>query len=474
MHDDQLSLRQRLRRLAPCVFLALVLWNLPIPDGLNPVGWQVFSIFIAVIASFIIRPFPVGAMVIFGLVVLMVTKTLTPVEALAGYADTTVWLVVSAFLIAGVVIHTGFGRRIALLLVSRLGKSTIGLGYSLCGAELILGPFVPSNTARGGGIVAPITDSLARALDSTPENHPERAGQYLTLVGAHANLIAAAMFLTGMAANPLVSRAAMDVFNIEFGWGTWALGALVPGLVGFSLLPLFIFYLAKPTLLQTKAAQVEARKELGEMGAWSTGEKVMAAVFILLLGLWTTKPLHGMSTTLTAWIGISILLITQTTNWDRTIKNDKAWDTLIWLGGLLTMANSLKTHGFIDWFALAMQGWVANIDGLTVTIVLALIYFYSMYAFSMLTAHIAALIAAFFAVALAAGAPALLTIAILAYFSNLCGALTNYSTGPIIVYFGLGYVEPQKWFSTGFLVGLYHLVIWLTVGLGWWKVLGWW
>ena len=217
MHDDQLSLRQRLRRLAPCVFLALVLWNLPIPDGLNPVGWQVFSIFIAVIASFIIRPFPVGAMVIFGLVVLMVTKTLTPVEALAGYADTTVWLVVYAFLIAGVVIHTGFGRRIALLLVSRLGKSTIGLGYSLCGAELILGPFVPSNTARGGGIVAPITDSLARALDSTPENHPERAGQYLTLVGAHANLIAAAMFLTGMAANPLASMPAMDVFIIEFG-----------------------------------------------------------------------------------------------------------------------------------------------------------------------------------------------------------------------------------------------------------------
>ena len=34
-----------------------------------------------------------------------------------------------------------------------------GLGYALCCAELILGPVVPSNTARGGGILAPIVDS---------------------------------------------------------------------------------------------------------------------------------------------------------------------------------------------------------------------------------------------------------------------------------------------------------------------------
>lgn len=60
------------------------------------------------------------------------------------------------------------------------------------------------------------------------------------LVGAHANLIAAAMYLTGMAANSLVRKAANDVFGIDFGWGTWALGAIVPAVLSFLVLPLLI------------------------------------------------------------------------------------------------------------------------------------------------------------------------------------------------------------------------------------------
>ncbi len=92
----------------------------------------------------------------------------------------------------------------------------------------------------------------------------------------------------------------------------------------------------------------------------------------------------------------------------------------------------------------------------------------------MLTAHISAMVAAFFGVALAAGAPPLLPVALLAYFSCLCACTTNYSTGPVVIYFGLGYVPVSKWFSIGFLISLYHLVIWMGLGLGWWKLLGWW
>ncbi len=92
----------------------------------------------------------------------------------------------------------------------------------------------------------------------------------------------------------------------------------------------------------------------------------------------------------------------------------------------------------------------------------------------MITAHMSALVGAFFAVALAADAPPLLTVAVLAYFSSLCACTTNYSTGPVIIYFGLGYVETGKWFRIGFLVSLFHLVIWFGIGLLWWKALGWW
>ena len=121
-----------------------------------------------------------------------------------------------------------------------------------------------------------------------------------------------------------------------------------------------------------------------------------------------------------------------------------------------------------------MQTQVAGLSGIVVVLALALIYFYSMYGFSMLTAHISALVGAFFTVALAAGAPPLLTVAVFAYLSSLCGCMTNYSTGPVIIYFGLGFVETGKWFRVGFFVSLFHLVIWFGIGLPWWKALGWW
>ena len=200
----------------------------------------------------------------------------------------------------------------------------------------------------------------------------------------------------------------------------------------------------------------------------------MAAVFVLLLLLWSTAFLHGMGSGLVAWIGVCVLLLTGTESWDEVTGNSKAWDTLIWLGGLVTMANALKSKGVIDWFADIMSGQVSGLSGVWVVLVLGLVYFYSMYGFSMFTAHITALIGAFFAVAAVAGAPPWLTVAVLAYFSCLCGAMTNYSTGPVVIYFGLGYVPVSKWFKIGFIVSVFHLAIWLTIGMAWWKLLGWW
>jgi DASS family divalent anion:Na+ symporter len=461
-------------RLGLCVAIAASTWLIPPPEGLTAIGWQTLGVFVATITGFIARPLPMGPLVLLALVALSVTRTLDFKTVMGGYGNTTVWLVVAAFLIAGAVERTGFGRRIALTLVRLLGKTTLGLGYAVCAAELVLGPCVPSNTARGGGIMAPIVQSLANALGSRSTDAPERAGQFLVLTGAHANLITAAMFLTGMAANPLVSKAAGDVYGIEFGWATWALGAIVPGLVALALLPLVLYKLMPPTLKDASAARASASDDLAKMGAWTVPQIVMGAVFVLLIGLWASKGLHGLGTGLVALIGVLLLVLTGTEKWEDITGNSKAWDTLIWLGGLLAMANALRDEGVVAWFAESIQSQVAGMSAVPLAITLAVIYFYSMYAFSMLTAHISAMVAAFFAVALAAGAPPMLTVGLFAYFSCLCACTTNYSTGPVIIYFGLGYVQAPAWFRVGAVISIFHIVVWLGVGMAWWKLIGWW
>lgn len=56
---------------------------------------------------------------------------------------------------------------------------------------------MPSNTARGGGIVLPVVNSIATTLGSTP-THDSKLGAFLMLVGSHSNLLSASMYLTGM------------------------------------------------------------------------------------------------------------------------------------------------------------------------------------------------------------------------------------------------------------------------------------
>jgi len=480
-------------RLAAAVAVGFVLWFLPAPSGVSldgnyyadgasaPQGavglaaaWHVFAVFAAAIVAFLLRPLPMGAVTLIALTVLAATGTVDFNAVLVGYSDSTVWLVVTAFLIAGAMVQTGLGRRVALTLVVRLGRTPRGLGYAICASEMVLGTLIPSNTARGGGVLFPITRSLAGALDSHPEKNPQRIGAFLMTVGAHANLIAAAMYLTGMAANPLVRRAALDVFGIDFGWGRWALGAIVPALISFVLLVQVAYRLERPTITGVAEARERARTDLAALGAWSTGEKIMAFVGLVLVVLWSTKAWHHMGTTQVALIGLCILLVTRVATWRSLIENAGAWDAMVWVGGILTMANHLRDTGFIGWFAHNVAESVSGLSGITVIVVLALVYFYSMYGFSMLTAHIAAMVAAFMAIAGTAGTPPLVAIALLAYFSDLCAALTPYSSGPIIIHFGAGYVSAHRWFRNGLVIALMHTAIWIPIGLLWWKLLGWW
>jgi DASS family divalent anion:Na+ symporter len=241
-----------------------------------------------------------------------------------------------------------------------------------------------------------------------------------------------------------------------------------------AILPVLARWLMPPTLDDARAARESASQALRAMGPWSRDQKIVGVVLLALLALWATTSFHGYPAALVAWIGIVIFLLTRIQSWDDVVGNTGAWDIMLWLGGLLALATALREEGVIKMFAERVGSSVGHLSGLAVALFLCVVYFFSMYAFSMLTAHISAFAGAFFVIALAAGSPALVMVPLFAYFSNLCGSTTNYSTGPVIIYFGLGYVSPRRWLRTALVVSLFHVLLWIAVGLGWWKALGWW
>ena len=174
----------RWKLIAPLVvWLAIYLW--PVPAGLNVNQWHYFAVFAAVITGLILESMPVGAVGLIGLTVAGVGGYIDPDPGkslrwmLAGFAESTVWLIVGAFVFSIGYRKSQLGRRIALVLVRRLGTNTLGLGYAVAMSDFLLAPATPSNTARSGGIVYPIISNIPRIYGSEPGPTAGKIGTYV-------------------------------------------------------------------------------------------------------------------------------------------------------------------------------------------------------------------------------------------------------------------------------------------------------
>ena len=191
------------------LIVGTIIWFIPPPAGVQPKAWHLLAIFVATIVGIIIKPLPMGAIALLGIAATAITGTLSIDQALSGFGNGTIWLIVAAFFISRGFIKTGLGSRIAYLFMAALGKKTLGLGYGIIATDLILAPAIPSNTARAGGIIFPLLKATARAYGSEPEDGTaHKIGAFLTLAAFQGNVITSAMFLTAMAANPLAAKLA--------------------------------------------------------------------------------------------------------------------------------------------------------------------------------------------------------------------------------------------------------------------------
>ena len=473
-NKESAELRSKLVRWLIVAGVAVGILLAPRPSDIPPQAWRLLAIFAATIAGSILQPLPGEAMVLLGVSAVAVFQVLPIEQALGGYADPIVWMVLAAFFISRGMIKTGLGRRIAFLFIKWIGHRSIGLSYALASTDVVLGTVIPSTAARSGGIIFPITKSLAEAYESRPGVTARRLGAFLMCSVYQCEVVICAMFLTGQASNPLIAKFALEVTGIEITYARWAIASIVPGIVSLLLVPLVIYKIFPPEIKHTPAAAKFAAKELDTMGPLKWSELVMLIVFGLVAILWMTTRFHGIHYAVVALLGISLLLITRVLNWDDLINERAAWAVFIWYGGLLRLAEALGQTGITKKFADSAAGFTLGWKWGLALGALLLIYFYAHYAFASITAHATAMYTPFLVVILAAGTPPYLAVLSLAFFSNLGAALTHYGTTPAPIYFGADYLKQRTWWWIGLMVSFVTITVWSILGFAWWKILRLW
>ncbi len=246
------------------------------------------------------------------------------------------------------------------------------------------------------------------------------------------------------------------------------------------VMPLVLYVLYPPEIKNTPNAKELAQTELSKLGPVKPSEFLTLAVLALMLAMWAGVPplLFGpaaeINPTTTAWIGLSLLLVTGVLDLEDVLKAKSAWDTLLWFSALVMMATFLGKLGLIGWFSKTIQTSIGQLGlgWMGATAILVAVYFYAHYFFASTTAHITAMFAAFFTAGLALGAPPMLFALILAFASSLMMSLTHYATGTSPIIYGSGYTTLGEWWVAGAVMSVVNLLLLVVVGDIWWDILG--
>ena len=467
----------------------LVLWLIPAPVGLNPDQWHYFALFAGVIAGLILESMPVGAI---GLIGLTLAGVLGYVEhdpnkslrwMLGGFSESTVWLIVGAFVFAIGYRKSGLGRRVALLLVRGLGRHTLGLGYAVALADLVLAPATPSNTARSGGTVYPVVSNIPRIYGSEPGPTAGRIGTYVMWTAFATTAVTSSLFLTALAPNAAALGIAKKIAGVEIGWAQWFIGFAPLGVPLLLLVPLLSYLVCRPEVKQSPEIVLWSANELQVMGPLSRDEWIMAALVVLAMVLWITGsnpnialPGPGsnfINATMVVFVVISLMLVTGVIDFADIVAEKAAWEVFFYFTSLLTLSSGLNEIGFIKWVADGFAEPLKTMSPVTGMILLVSLFFWIHYFFSSITSHAAAVLPVVLAVGSSIPGMPMHTLTLLCVYSlGLMGVISPYATGPAPMYYGSGYIGKGDFWKFGLIFGVVYFGGLLAIVLPWLQLIG--
>ena len=476
-------MKAKWRLLVPFV-VWLVIFVAPAPSGLNANQWHYFAIFAAVIAGLVFESMPPGAVGIIGLTAAAILGYVDPDPtkslrwALSGFSDATVWLIVGAFVFAIGYRKSGLGKRIALLLVRALGRRTLGLGYAVTFADLILSPATPSNTARSGGTIYPIVSNIPKIYGSEPGATAGKIGTYVLWTAFAATAVTSSLFLTALAPNAAALAIAKKTVGVDVTWSQWLAGMAPFGLIMILLVPALSYLVCRPEVKESPEIPKWAAGELRAMGPMSRNEWIMTGLILVAMFLWITGsnpqiklPILGsnfINATMVVLLVISLMLLTGVVDLADIVTEKNAWDVFLYFTSLLTLASGLNDIGFVKWVAEAFAKPLASMSPMTAMIMLVALFFWIHYFFSSITSHTAAVLPVVLAVGSAMPGMSVPTLTLLCVYSlGIMGVISPYATGPAPIYYSSGYIGRSEFWRLGLIFGVVFFAGLLAIVLPW-------
>jgi DASS family divalent anion:Na+ symporter len=278
--------------------------------------------------------------------------------------------------------------------------------------------------------------------------------------------VSSALWFTAMAGNPLGAEIARG-YGLEIGFGSWFVASSIPTLAAMALLPLVLYKVVSPEVTATPEAPRAARRALAELGPLRPHEKIVAATFAGMVGLWAAAATIGLDSTAVAFLGLGVLLATGVLTLGDIAKEGDVLATFIWFAVLFTLSGQLNELGFMGYLGERLAGALGGLSAAAAGVVLVVAYVLLHYLFVSQTAHLLALFGVFLDVGVKLGVPVAMLAFLLLFTTNFFSANTPQGSSANLLFAGSGYLSQGELYKLGALTTAFNLVLYLVVGIPW-------
>lgn len=347
----------------------VVILALPTPDSLPVAGHRALAIMAFAVVLWVTEAvsYPVSAALIIGLISLILGLGPNPAKpeallgtkgalewALAGFSNSAAMLVAGALFLAAAMQVTGLDKRIALVILAKVGSKTrsILLGAILVG--VVLSFFVPSTTARVGAIV-PIMLGMISAFGLQKES---KLAALLMIASTQTASIWNIGIKTAAAQNMVAIGFMEKAFGTSVSWAEWLLYAAPWAIIMSVLLYFVMLKVLPPEVDEIPNGQQMVRDQLRALGPVSPAEWRLLIISLSLLFLWATEQsLHSMDTTSTTLAAVALMLTpgVGVMNWKQA-ESKVPWGTIILFAVGISLGTVLLKTKAATWLADAFIG----------------------------------------------------------------------------------------------------------------------
>jgi sodium-dependent dicarboxylate transporter 2/3/5 len=268
----------------------------PAPEALAPAAQRLIAVTFLMAALWFTQLVPVAVTSLLPLALYPLLGIGSAQATAAPYADRNVFLFLGGFLIALGLERSGLHRRLALMLVSRLGSSPAGLVFGFMLTTACLSMWISNSAATM--LMIPIALALLKTLQESGAAgefdditrrlevptllgiaYGASTGGFATLVGTPTNVAFRGFWELRFGAEGLGEISAAD----------WMLGFMPASLLMLLGCGLLLTWSLPRQSALTRLGKDFFQHRLHELGPWQPAERVVAAVFGITAILWLTR-----------------------------------------------------------------------------------------------------------------------------------------------------------------------------------------